>query len=177
MDNTTYSTKINNYTFQMEVPEYYQPALPEYFKRHLHSGYAVVNGRIVSDEEYFELTGEHVDRDDFIPAPLYVGEPLNMCISPCSTATIIDMDQNLVPFRFINMEDMPKVAEIIEGYLKEMYPYIDRSAELKRYIGIAQITMGKIREAYKEMKHDFNIRHNIQRTDPLTFFELLNKLQ
>ena len=177
MDFQTYSTKINKTTFQMEVPEYYQPALPEYFKRHLQSGYAVVNGRIVTDEEYYELTGKHVDRDDFIPTPLYVGEPLNMCISPCSTATIIDMDQNLVPFRFMDMEDMPKVVEIIEGYLHEMAPYIDRSAELKRYIEIAQVTMGKIREAYKEMKHDFNIRHNIKKTDPLSFFELLNKLQ
>lgn len=177
MNDRLYSDIINTDTFRMEVPEYYQPALPEYFKRHLHSGYAVINGQIVSDEEYYERTGEHVERDDFIPAPLYVGEPLNMCISSCSTATIIDMDQNLVPFRFMDIEDMPRVIDIIKGYLHEMAPYIDRSAELKRYIDIARTTMGKIQESYKEMKHDFNIRHHIEKNDPLSFFELLNNMR
>lgn len=169
-----FSDRINEETFQLEIPEYYQPVLPEYFKQRVNSGYAVVNGRIVSDEEYQELTGQMVERNDFVPSPLYVGEPLNMCISSCSTATIIDMDTNLVPFRFLELEDIPKVIEIIQGYNSEMSPFISRSAELQKYVDRAKTTLGKLQEAYAEMKHDFNIRHNIKENKQVSLLDLLN---
>lgn len=169
-----FSDRINEETFQLEIPEYYQPVLPEYFKQRVHSGYAVVNGRIVSDEEYQELTGQMVERNDFVPSPLYVGEPLNMCISSCSTATIIDMDTNLVPFRFLELEDIPKVIEIIQGYNSEMSPFISRSVELQKYVDRAKTTLGKLQEAYAEMKHDFNIRHNIKENKQVSLLDLLN---
>ena len=169
-----FSDRINEETFQLEIPEYYQPVLPEYFKQRVNSGYAVVNGRIVSDEEYQELTGQMVERNDFVPSPLYVGEPLNMCISSCSTATIIDMDTNLVPFRFLELEDIPKVIEIIQGYNSEMSPFISRSVELQKYVDRAKTSPGKLHETYAEMKHDFNIRHNIKENKQVSLLDLLN---
>lgn len=169
-----FSDRINEDTFQLEIPEYYQPVLPEYFKQRVNSGYAVVNGRIVSDEEYQELTGQMVERNDFVPSPLYVGEPFNMCISSCSTATIIDMDTNLVPFRFLELEDIPKVIEIIQGYNSEMSPFISRSVELQKYVDRAKTTLGKLQETYAEMKHDFNVRHNIKENKQVSLLDLLS---
>ena len=149
-----YSDRMNDEVFRIYIPEYYQPTLPSYFKQHRNSGYAVVNGRMVTDEEYQELTGETVVRDDFVPQPIYSAAELNMCISSCTPAMVVDMDVNNVPFRFQDIEDMPKICEIMDGYEQEMHSYISRSAELKHYIETMRGTCIKLRAAYAEIKRD-----------------------
>ena len=43
-----FSDRMNDEVFRVYIPEYYQPTLPNYFKQHRNSGYAVVNGRMRS---------------------------------------------------------------------------------------------------------------------------------
>lgn len=172
-----FSDRMNDETFRIYIPEYYQPTLPDYFKQHRNSGYAVVNGQIVSDEEYQAHTGEPVLRDDFIPQPIYIADELNMCISSCPPAMIIDMDINQVPFRFQNIEDIPKVCDIMDGYQQEMYPYASRSVELKQYLDQTRSTCAKLKSAYEEMKHDEAVRHNKQPKNSNSLLDLLKMMR
>lgn len=172
-----YSDQMNDTTFRVYIPEYYIPALPNYFKNHRSSGYAVVNGRMVSDEEYYEITGLKVDRDDFIPKPIYMADDLNMCISSCSPAMIIDMDINLVPFKFKDIEDMPRVCEIMRGYDDEMSPYLTRSQDLKRYMDNVRSTRVKLQTAYDEIKRDYAINHGLEQPKDNSLATLLKNLK
>ena len=172
-----FSDRMNDEVFRVYIPEYYQPTLPNYFKQHRNSGYAVVNGRIVTDEEYQELTGEPVVRDDFIPQPIYMAAELNMCISSCPPAMIVDMDVNNVPFKFQNIEDMPKVCEIMEGYEQEMFSYISRSSELKQYIETMRGTCVKLRAAYEELKRDYALNHGIETPKSNSLLDFLKMMR
>ena len=66
------------------------------------------------------------------------------------------------------------MIEIIQGYNSEMSPFISRSVELQKYVDRAKTTLGKLQETYAEMKHDFNIRHNIKENKQVSLLDLLN---
>ena len=171
-----FSDRMNDETFRLYIPEYYQPTLPEYFKKHRQSGYAVINGQMVSDEEFQQITGEPVIRDDFVPLPIYQAAELNMCISSCPPSMIVDMDVNNVPFKFQDIEDIPKVCEIMDGYQQEMSPYASRSAELKQYLATTLGTCIKLKAAYKEMKRDYALNHNLEDPRQSSFADLLKQM-
>lgn len=171
-----YSNRINDETFRLYIPEYYQPNLPSYYRNTRVSGNAVVNGKLVSDEEYKELTGMEVERDTFIPSPIFIAGELDMCISSCSTATIIDMDHNEVPFKFVNIEDIKTILAIIEGYVREMTPYMSRSRELETYIKKANSTYIKLEAAYKEISRDYRINKHLPKPKPATLAEILREM-
>ena len=157
----------------LEVPEYYQPYLPNYFRQARSTGQAMVNGRFVSDEEYNELTGEAVDRPNFVPHPIYISEELNMCHASCTPAMVIDMVDNMVPFKFINIEDALTIADIIDGYVAEVSPYESANRDLQNYNTRARTASNKLRVAYEEITRDMALNAGRKPYKPQTLIEIL----
>lgn len=177
MDNRLFSERINRDCFMLEVPEYYQPGLPNYFRESRSSGRAMVNGVFVSDKEYQELTGNAVERDNYVPSPIYRAEELNMCLSSCTGGVIIDMIDNMVPFKFTNIHDILKVVEIIDGYTDELGPYESRSSEIKIYLAKARTAAGKLRSAYAEIKRDMDLNAGRMPEKPAGLIGLLKEMR
>lgn len=132
----TYSDMMNNRTFYVYIPEYYQPLLPSHFKEIHKADPPMINGMPVSQDEWKEKMGtsEGLYEQPFIPSPLYVGEPMNETFAVKTVAEIIDLVKNAVPFRIKEYEDIEIIIEIMGKYLNEVSPYIAQNKELEIYI-------------------------------------------
>ena len=175
---STFGEALNNILFELRVPEYYDPNIPSYYKEPRKSDPPVVNGEIVSWDEYYE---KYPDRREaqpktFIPRTIYQSEDMNMAVAMMSISDIIDLCDNNVPFDFVRLADLEWVVELMDGYVREVAPYVGFNQQL-------DIFLSRLRNARKAIS-DINelnkgmLEHNkpIDKRKPKTLIEILNAM-
>lgn len=167
----TFSDAMNYLAFELSVPEYYNPAIPDYFKRTRTASKPIVNGQEVEWEEYL---AEHPEfkRDDFIPAMIYKAEDNNQAYATRTPAEMIDMIENNVSFTFLNEEDLGRVIGIYDGYYNEVKNYIAFNPELKQYLTRMSAAREIIMKTYQEAI-SYHRAHDILHNGPLSLADIL----
>ena len=127
---------INKIKFELRVPEYYQPTIPTYFTKPRESYLPVINGEFATWDEYYErhpeMRAETENR--VVPEMIYNPDDFNMCMASLSTASIIDLCVNEVPFEFTKYSDVQWVLDLMDGYVEEVKSYIGFSQELDIFL-------------------------------------------
>ena len=171
----TFSDAINNLRFELSVPEYYETVMPNYFRKPMEPPKPIVNGVEVEWDEYLE-THPGEKPESFIPNPIYKAEDLNRSIAKKTSAEIVDLIINDVPFEFVYFEDIETVIGIFDGYYEEVKRYIDRSTVLKTFtdsMARARIRLVEAENAvslYRSNKYP-------EKRKPLTLLDILNRMR
>ena len=172
----TFSDAINNLRFELSVPEYYDTVIPNYFRQPMQPAKPIVNGVEVEWDEYLE---SHPDEkpSTFIPRPIYRSEDLNRSYASKSSAEIIDLVVNDVPFEFIHLEDIAIVIDILDGYYDEVKNYIPYNNNLKLFIDNMENARFRLKTVYDEAT---NYRNNINPNrdrGPISLIDILSRMK
>ena len=170
---------LNNILFELRVPEYYDPNLPSYYKEPRKSDPPVINGEIVSWDEYYERYPDRKNSDarqSFIPGTIYKSEEYNMSETRLCISDIIDLCDNKIPFDFVRVEDLEWVVELMDGYVREVNPYVGFNQKL-------DIFLSRLRNARKVIS-DINELNRIRienlkpkdKRKPRSLIEILNSM-
>ena len=172
---STFIDAMNTLKFELSVPEYYDTAIPEYFRKPRDLPKPIVNGVEVEWDEYLE---NHDDEKPigFIPNPIYKAEDFNRTAAIKTPAEIVDLVINDVPFEFVNVDDMGIVLDIYEGYYNEIKSYIPHSEMLQRYINNMTIARNRLKEEYDAHLHLMEYIHP-ERQKPLTLIDILSRMK
>lgn len=174
----SFGEALNTIRFELRIPEYYDPNIPDYYKEERKSDPPVVNGEIVSWDEYYE---KYPDRKNerpktFIPRPIYKAEDYNMCVAMLPISDIIDLCDNNVPFDFVRLSDLEWVIELMDGYVREVSAYIGFNAQLDLFLS-------RLRNARKVISDINNInigklehQKPIDQRKPKSLVEILNAM-
>lgn len=171
----TFSDAINNLRFELSVPEYYETSVPEYFRKPIQPAKPIVNGVEVEWDEYLE-THPGEKPETFIPNPIYKTEDLNRSIAMKTSAEIIDLIINNVPFEFVHFEDIETVVGIFDGYYDEVGSYIPLSPVLKVFTDNMSLARMRLMDVYRAVSlHRDNIKPGGKK--PLTLLDILNRMR
>jgi hypothetical protein len=167
---------MNNLTFQVSVPEYYDIVVPEYYRKRMEPPKPVVNGMEVEWDEYLE-THPGEKPESFIPSPIYKSEELNRSYARKSCSEIIDLIINEVSFEFIRFEDIALVIDIFDGYYDEIKSYIQLNDELRRFVNNMAIARSKLLEAYNDVTRYRDNTNPFADKKPLSLIDILNRMR
>ncbi len=133
----TFGEALNTILFELRVPEYYDPNLPSYYKEPRKSDPPIINGEIVTWDEYYEKYPERkqLDPKPFIPLTIYKSEDYNMSVTKATISDMIDLCDNNVPFDFVKLSDLEWVVELMDGYVREVSAYIGFNQQLDVFLG------------------------------------------
>ena len=171
----TFSDAINKLKFELSVPEYYETVIPDYFRKPMEIPKPIVNGIEVEWDEYLEThSGEKPE--SFIPRPIYRTEDLNRSVSFKTSAEIVDLIVNNVPFEFVKFEDIETVIGILDGYYDEVNVYINYNTALKLFVNNMSVARMKLMEVHKAISKYRENTHQGEKK-PLTLLDILNRMK
>ena len=110
-----FADAMNQLRFPLHVPEYYEPAIPSYFRQPIDNPKPIVNGEEVEWEEYME-SHDVTPPKSIIPNMIYKAEDLNQAYSMKTPVDIMDLIDNEVEFTFVRFQDVELVINIFDGY-------------------------------------------------------------
>ena len=174
----TFGDALNQIMFELRIPEYYDPNLPNYYKQPRKSDPPILNGEIVTWDEYYARFPEERNNapKSFIPLTIFKSEDMNMTDARLSVSDIIDMCENNVPFDFVKYSDIEWVIMLMDGYVHEVQDFILYNKNLERYIS----RLRKARQILSEVNEQNKIRlENLKPADqrrPKTLAEILSAL-
>ena len=168
-----FSDLVNNTSFPLLVPEYYNVNVSDYFKKEMKGPPPIVNGQQVTWEEYLEREGAVDENEYFIPDPLYVGEDMNCTYTSKSPAGIVDLVVNNVPFKFEKFDDIASVIAILDGYVEEVTPYLVANPDLQIVLDNVSQTRLKLTNYQTSVLEDREMKGQNGPKRPLSIADLL----
>lgn len=148
-DCSSFGEALNTIKFELIVPEYYEPNLPDYYKEPRKSDPPVINGEIVTWDEYYAKHPEAKDAayKSFVPLPIYKAEDNNLAWTRATIADIIDLCDNNITFYFTKYSDLEWVVDLMDGYVKEVNPYVGFNQNLNSFLTRLRVARKVISEA------------------------------
>lgn len=168
-----YSKLMNELLFTVHVPEYYDPTLPEYYRKPSQKLPPIVNGIPVTMDEYIEKNPEFVPDEDFIPDIIHKYGEMDMTLSNLSIARILDLLENKVPFMIDTLDSVQKILEIIDGYLQQLKQYMTFNSKAKDITNKIIPMRCEIEKVYKETVNRINRSKPNYRPPALSLSELI----
>ena len=131
----TFGDALNKIKFEIHVPEYYEADLPNFYRKPLPKDPPVLNGELVSWDEYQEHCASFEAKPKAeIPSLIYNPEDNNIAYTKQTVAEMLDMFVNKVPFDILRIRDIEYIVLLIRGYLEEMSPYFNQNARLDSFV-------------------------------------------
>lgn len=172
----TFSDAMNKLRFELSVPEYYETAVPEYFRRRIEPPKPIVNGMEVEWDEYLE-THPGEKPESFIPNPIYKSEELNRAIAKKTCAEIIDLIINDVEFEVVRFEDIELIIAIFDGYYEEIKSYIPLNPNLKMFTDNMSMARIRLLEAHNDVSRYRTNKNPFAPKGPLSLLDILNRMR
>ena len=174
----TFGEALNTILFELRVPEYYDPNLPSYYKEPRKSDPPVINGEIVSWEEYYEKfpTERNNEQKPFTPLTIYKSEDYNMSVTKATISDMIDLCDNNVPFDFVKLSDLEWVVDLMDGYVREVSPYVGFNQQLDVFLNRLRNARKSISEVNELNKRYLENSQPIDKRKPKSLIEILNAM-
>lgn len=170
-----FADAMNQLRFPLHVPEYYEPAIPSYFRKPIDNPKPIVNGEEVEWEEYME-SHDVTPPKSIIPNMIYKAEDLNQAYSMKTPVDIMDLIDNEVEFTFVRFQDVELVINIFDGYYDEIKDYIQYSNDLRLFIERMRSSRFKLEDIDHQGKVYQRNTHPEQR-GPVTLYDIIKRMQ
>ena len=174
----SFGEALNTICFELVVPEYYDPTLSDYYKEPRKSDPPVINGEIVTFDEYYEKHPEAKNdtSNNFIPSPIYKAEDYNLAYTLGTISDIIDLCDNNVEFYVTKMSDLEWIVDLMDGYVKEVSPYIGFNQQLNVFLSRLRNARKIISEANEKTIRFLENSKPIDKRKPKSIVDILKTM-
>lgn len=168
-----YSDLMNNKMYTVHIPEYYEPQLPDYYRRPARTLPPIVNGVPVTMEEYLEKDPEFVPDKEFLPEIIHKYGEMDMTYANLSIAGIIDLMENKVPFSMDDISVIPEILLIIDNYIIQIRPYMSTNEKVRKFVDKIGPIKAELESIYTAIMNRVNRDSPFYKPPPYTLGQLI----
>ncbi len=147
----SFSEVINKAKFEVNIPEYYDTQLHNYFRRPIKKVKPIVNGIEVEWDEYISQNETVTEPMDIVPKMIFQEQPYNATSSFQTIPGIIDLTINNVEYELVHFSDIEHMLNIMQGYRNEVSKYIQYNQGLSAFITKMDQTYTVLNNFYKQI--------------------------